>query len=120
VDIDEKLFRNIRISGLDETFAVQTLALLSKEKMAENFLTSLWTAHFVDRKVKIAVEGLFRNEDAGLMRLVRKETAGLGPSEIRASLKRAVPIRIDFPVVPVTPSPSPADGQKLSAGKKAA
>jgi hypothetical protein len=123
VDIEEKLFRSIRISisGADEqAFAVQTLALLSKEKMAENLLTLLWTAHFVDRKVKMAVEDLFKNEDPGFIRLLRKKTTGLGPSEIRASLKRAVPIRIDFPVVPVTPSHIPADGEKLSPGKKAA
>ena len=121
VDIEEKLFRSIRISisGADEQ-TVQTLALLSKEKMAENLLTSLWTAHFVDRKVKTAVEGLFKNEDPGVIRLLRKKTTGLGTSQIRASLKRAVPIRIDFPVVAVTPSPVPADGEKLSAGKKAA
>jgi len=123
VDIEEKLFRSIRISisGADEqAFAVQTLALLSKEKMAENLLTLLWTPHFVDRKVKGAVEDLFKNEDPGFIRLLRKKTTGLGPSEIRASLKRAVPIRIDFPVVPVTPSHIPADGEKLSPGKKAA
>jgi hypothetical protein len=121
VDIEEKLFRSIRISGADEqSFAVQTLALLSKEEIAENIVTSLWTSHFVDRKVKAAVEGLFKSEDPALVRLVRKKTTGLGPSEIRASLKRAVPIRIDFPVGPVAPSPGPADGQKLPAGKKAA
>ena len=128
VDIEDKLFRSFRIStsGADEqAFAVQTLALLSKEKMAENLLTLLWTPHFVDRKVKGAVEDLFKNEDPGFIRLLRKTTTGLGPSEIRASLKRAVPLRIDFPVVPVTPSPipetrRPPDGEKLSAGKKAA
>jgi hypothetical protein len=138
VDIEEKLFRSIRVSISDEaqqTFMFQTLELLSKEKMRDNLLNTLWKAEFVDRKVKGAVEGLFKNEDPGLIRLLRKKTTGLGPSEIRASLKRAAPIRIDFPAVPVTPSPTPssetgrpipelpnrpADWEKLSAGKKAA
>lgn len=105
VDIEEKLFRSIRISISDEaqqTFTFQTLELLSKEKMRDNLLNTLWKAEFVDRKVKGAVEGLFKNEDPGLIRLLRKKTTGLGPSEIRASLKRAVPIRIDFPLVPVS------------------
>jgi hypothetical protein len=128
VDIEKKLFRRIRISISEEaqqTFTLQTLELLSKEKMRDNLLNTLWKAEFVDRKIKVAVEDLFKNEDPGLIRLLRKKTTGLGPSEIRASLKRAAPIRMDFPVVPVTPSPipetrRPADGEKLSAGKKAA
>ena len=117
VDVDEKLFRTIRISisDQDRERTLQTLALLSKEKMGErlpasgqeNLLNILWNAHFVDRKVKVAVEGLFRNEDAGLLRLLRKNTSGLKPNEIRASLKRAIPVRIDFPEVPLRASPGP-------------
>jgi Type I restriction enzyme R protein N terminus (HSDR_N) len=118
VDVDEKLFRSIRISMSDQDHerTLQTLALLSKEKMGERLPTSgqehilnvLWNAHFVDRKVKGAVEVLFRNEDPGLLRLLRKNTTGLTPVEIRASLKRAIPIRIDFPEVPVSAYPAPA------------
>jgi predicted type IV restriction endonuclease len=102
VDVDEKLFRSIRISLSDEgqqLHTIQTLALLSKEKMGENLLNVLWNAHFVDRKVKGAVENLFKSEDRELIRLLRKRTTGLGPSEILASLKRAAPIRLEFPVV---------------------
>jgi hypothetical protein len=118
VDVDEKLFRSIRISISDQDHerTLQTLTLLSKEKMGErlsasgqeNLLNVLWNAHFVDRKVKGAVEALFRNEDPGLLRLLRKNTSGLKPNEIRASLKRAVPIRVDFPEVPVGAHPAPA------------
>lgn len=117
VDVDEKLFRSIRISISDQDHerTIQTLALLSKEKMAEklpangqeNILNILWNAHFVDRKVKAAVEGLFRNEDPGLFRLLRKNTNGLKPNEIKASLKRANPIRVDFPEVPASVTPAP-------------
>jgi hypothetical protein len=118
VDVDEKLFRSIRISisDQDRERTLQTLALLSKEKMGErlpangqeNLLNILWNAHFVDRKVKVAVEGLFRNEDPGLLRLLRRNTSGLKPNEVRASLKRANPVRIDFPEVPVGANPASA------------
>jgi Restriction Enzyme Adenine Methylase Associated/Type I restriction enzyme R protein N terminus (HSDR_N) len=132
VDIEEKLFRSIRISISDEAqqpFTFQTLELLSKEKMRDNLLNTLWKAEFLDRKIKGAVEGLFKNEDPGLIRLLRKKTTGLGPAEIRASLKRASPIRIDFPIVPISETRKPiceplahgdAHVEKLSAGKKAA
>lgn len=121
VDVDEKLFRSIRISISDQNLerTLQTLALLSKEKMAErlpasgqeNLLNVLWNAHFVDRKVKGAAEALFRNEDPALLRLLLKKTAGLKPADIRASLKRAIPIRIEFPEIPVTTRPAPAPNQ---------
>ncbi|PWU08145.1 MAG: restriction endonuclease [Terriglobia bacterium] len=104
VDVDEKLFRSVRISISDEgqqIHTLQTLTLLSKEKMGENLLNVLWNAHFVDRKVKGAVEQLFKTEDLELIKLLRKKTTGLGRSEILASLKRAAPIRLEFPVVRV-------------------
>jgi len=97
VDVDEKLFRSVRISISDEgqqLHTLQTLALVSKEKIGENLLNVLWNAHFVDRKVKGAVEQLFKTEDSELIKLLRKKTTGLGPSEILASLKRAAPLRL--------------------------
>jgi hypothetical protein len=84
VDIEEKLFRSVRISISDDgqqMHTLQTLALLSKEKMGENLLNVLWNAHFVDRKVRGAVEHLFKSEDSDFIKLLRKKTTGLGPSE---------------------------------------
>ena len=101
VDVEEKLFRTVRISDSgQEQYTLETMELLSKEKMGENSLSVLWKAHFVDRNVKAALDGLFKDEDSGLIRLIRKRTTGLNPSEIRSSLKRAA-IRIDFPAIPV-------------------
>ena len=51
--------------------------------------------------VSRALGELFKNDDASLIRLIRKRTPELTPSEIRESLKRA-DIRIDFPVVSVS------------------
>jgi hypothetical protein len=53
VDAEEKLFRTVRISdGTQEEYVVETLELLSKEKMEEKSLNVLWKAHFVDAKSK--------------------------------------------------------------------
>ena len=107
VDVEQKLFRVVRISELDqEEYTIETLELLSKEKMADNLLNVLWKAHFIDRYVSTALQELLQNDDSSLIRLIRKRTPELTPSEIRESLKRA-DIRIDFPIVPV-PSQSSA------------
>src|SRR5829696_7337678 len=102
VDVEQKLFRAVRLSESDqEEYTLETLELLSKEKMGDNLLNVLWKAHFIDRHVSTALKNLIQNEDAGLIRLIRKRTPELAPSEIRESLKRA-DIHIDFPVVSVS------------------
>jgi hypothetical protein len=102
VDVEQKLFRVVRISESDqEEYALETLELLSKEKMGDNLLNVLWKAHFIDRHVSRALGELLQNDDASLIRLIRKRTPELTPAEIRESLKRA-DIRIDFPVVSVS------------------
>ncbi len=99
VDVEQKLFRVVRISdALQEEYTLDTLELLSKEKMSDNLLNVLWKAHFVDRHVSMVLKDLLQNEDMGLIRLIRKKTPELSPSEIRESLKRA-DIRVDFPLV---------------------
>jgi hypothetical protein len=102
VDVEQKLFRTVRISDTDQTdYTLDTLELLSKEKMGDNLLNVLWKAHFIDHHVSHALKDLLQNDDAGLIRLIRKRTPELTPAEIRESLKRA-DIRIDFPVVSVS------------------
>ncbi len=120
VDVDEKLFRTVCISDpTQEQHTLDTLELLSKDKMGENILSVLWNAHFIDRNVGIALRDLLHNEDAGLVRLIRKKTPGLSPLEIKGALKRA-DIRIDFPAVTLTPAPTVITGeQPLKPGGKA-
>ncbi len=107
VDVEQKLFRTIRITDTtQEEYTLDTLELLSKEKMGDNLLNVLWKAHFIDRHVSMALKDLFQNDDASLIRLIRKKVPELTPLEIRESLKRA-DIRIDFPRIdfPLVPTP---------------
>ncbi len=120
VDVEEKLFRRVRITELDShEFTLETLALLSKDQLSENQLESLWKAHFVDRQVKAALDNLFRTGDPSLARVIRKQTPGLKPSQIRGSLKRA-DVVIDFPALQVetTRVPTPSKPKMRSAKKK--
>ena len=89
----------------------------------------MWKAHFIDRRVRLALESLLGEDDAPLIRAICKKANGVTRSEARASLKRAK-ITIDFPlpkvleqpaapaVPPVTPKPE-ASTARREAGKKA-
>ncbi|HEX2948388.1 MAG TPA: restriction endonuclease [Armatimonadota bacterium] len=107
VDVEEKLFRTVRISDpSQDELTVSTLLLLSKENMGEQIINVQWNAHFVDRHVKAALETLITGADPAFLRLIRKCAPKLSPSEIRDSLRRA-DIRISMPAVqkPVIPVP---------------
>jgi len=126
VDVDEKLFRKLRISDSEPKFIIDTLVLLSKDKMRGSLLDELWKAHFIDRKVRLALESLLGDDDAPLIRVICKKASGVTPSEARLSLKRAK-ISIDFPIPKVLEQPavqSPPHGtvpkDKPSAPKRAA
>jgi hypothetical protein len=129
VDVDEKLFRSVRISTTDMKPLVDTLILLSKDMMRGSLLDEMWKAHFIDRNVRLALEGLLLDDDGGLVRLIQKRAGGLTPADVRASLKRAK-IHIDFPVPsspPVSEKTEPAGTDRVGgktvsrheAGKKA-
>ena len=99
VDAEEKLFRTVSISDESQhQRTLETLQLLSKARMTEKGLSVLWTAHFVDRRVKAALENLIKGQDGSLIRMLKKEIDGLSTSEIRNSLQRA-DIRIVFPEI---------------------
>ena len=129
VDVDEKLFRKVRISDGDPKFLIDTLVLVSKDKMRGSLLDEMWKAHFIDRRVRLAFERLLGEDDAILIRAICKQANGVTPSEARASLKRAI-ITIDFPlpkvleqpvapaVPPIAPEPAPSSTRQ-EAGKKA-
>ncbi|MBU1701553.1 MAG: hypothetical protein KJ970_08110 [Candidatus Eisenbacteria bacterium] len=91
------MFRTIRVTQ-EQSPAEETLGLLSKIRMEENRIEVHWNAHYVDKQVHIAIENLFATDtDAGLIRLIKKQTPSLSPKEIRASLARAR-LQLDFPV----------------------
>jgi hypothetical protein len=56
---------------------VETLDLLSKDKMGENRLNVLWEPHVVDKKIKATLEDLLKNQDSRLVSLLKKKTQGL-------------------------------------------
>lgn len=118
------------ISDSDPKFLVDTLLLLSKGKMRGSLLDEMWKAHFIDRKVRLAFEGLLGEDDGALIRAICRKANGVTPVEVRAALKRAK-ITVDFPVIKVpeqtaSPTPSsatsveakPAAGSRREAGKK--
>lgn len=99
VPVEEKLFRAVRLSG-EASRAEDLLDLIAKERMGENLLDALWKAHFVDRQLRPAIEGLFAaTSDPSLVRLLAKRVPALTPAEIRAGLTRAR-IHVDFPLAP--------------------
>ena len=104
VDIDDKLFRVVRISDqAQEQYVLDTLGLLSKKKMGEKLIDGQWKAHFIDQRVKAILSRILDNEDGALARLIRKKEPGLSRTEIRASLERANFV-VDFPI-PTSPQP---------------
>ena len=103
VDVEEKLFRRVRISDqTSDDFTLDTLDLLAKPKLSEKRLTLLWEAHHVDRQVQATIEKLWEGKDPGFVRLLRKHSRGLSPSDIRASLERSR-IKVDFPIKSTPP-----------------
>ncbi|MCX6624709.1 MAG: type I restriction endonuclease [Acidobacteria bacterium] len=120
VAAEERLFRSVRISETESKFLVGTLLLLSKDMMRGSLLDDLWKAHFVDRKVRLALETMLAQPDHGMERLIQKKVGALSATDIRASLKRAK-IRIDFPEPSVSVGPEKGEpAQDDGARKKGA
>jgi len=73
VDVEQKLFRSVRVSDIANTnYVADTLHLLSKEQMQGRLLDELWKVHFIDANVSRSIEALLANEDRGLIRLVSR------------------------------------------------
>ncbi len=102
LDADEKEFFRIKLDAKSEGESARVLGLISREDMAENFLEVLWKTHYVDRRVKAALEEMLTDRDKGIIRLVRRKEPGLSPKEIFESLRR-LDIRVESPaLVPET------------------
>lgn len=97
VDVEEKLFRVVSLTDIERTdYTVETLVLLSKDKMSEKLLDVYWKPHFIDRRVKSTLEDLIKNEDSGLIRSIKRHSE-LSSKDIKESLKRA-DIQINYPI----------------------
>jgi hypothetical protein len=96
LDADEKLFFQIKLTESPPEEAARTLKLISRNDLQENLLEVLWSAHYVDRRVKYALQEMVTTRDRGLIRLIRRKAAKLTPREIAESLRR-LDIRVEFP-----------------------
>jgi hypothetical protein len=106
LDADEKLFCQVKLSGDDESDVANTLTLISRSNMEENFLDVLWNAHYVDRRVKQTLQEMFSSPDKRLIRLIRSREPKLSPKDILESIRRidiriesATPIREDLTAI---------------------
>ncbi|MGD9647469.1 MAG: hypothetical protein AB7U73_17275 [Pirellulales bacterium] len=88
VEAEEKLFRSVRLVESDTAEAVDLLRLISRANMEENLLDVLWSAHFVDRRVKEALGQMLDSVDKALVRLIRRRVPKLSPKEIAESIRR--------------------------------
>jgi hypothetical protein len=114
VPFEEKLFRSVRLSD-DTTRAEDLLDLIAKERMRENWIDTLWKAHFVDRQIRAAIEGLFSPEpDPSLVRLIARRVSALSAADIRSGLGRAR-LHLDFPVEPLAVGATRAAGLRVLA-----
>jgi predicted type IV restriction endonuclease len=108
VDADEKLFRAVKLSDeAQHDHTVETLSLLSKAQMQDKQIDALWAAHFVDRRVKAALEALLAGDDALVRLVARTAGGGLTATDIRQALARA-DVRVTFPQAPRPPAPGSA------------
>lgn len=97
VDVEDKLFRVVSLTDIQKTeYTVDTLTLLTKDKMSEKLLDVYWKSHFIDRRVKSTLEDLLKNEDGGLLRTIKRHS-DLSNKDIKESLKRA-DIQINYPI----------------------
>jgi predicted type IV restriction endonuclease len=99
VDADEKLFCTLRLTESNEADALKTLSLISRRNMEDNLLDVLWSAHFVDRRVKEAVRSMFASVDRSLVRLIHRKTVKLTPKDIAEALRR-LDVRVDLATIP--------------------
>jgi hypothetical protein len=117
VPIEEKLFRSVKVAD-DPVAACETLVLLSKDRMHENEIDTLWKAHFVDRQVQAAVRELFSSTpDPSVVRLIARKVPNLSTKEVRASLQRAY-LSFKFPIMPGTDGAVTAGNQRRRTVKK--
>lgn len=120
VDADDKMFHRLRLTESAPEECVRGLSLVSRENLEQNLLESLWSVHFVDRRVKAALLDMVNSPDPSLVRMVRKRAEKLTPKEIADSLRRldvqvespAVLSTVEPPAPPLTQSSNKAGRQK--------
>jgi len=92
VDAHEKFFREVCISDNNNATA-STLSLLSRFNMQGKPPTPIdieWAVHFVDRRVRVALQDMLNVADTGLIHLIRQKFPEPKPKsgDVAASLAR--------------------------------
>ncbi len=107
VPVAEKLLHSVRVTD-DDASVAQILDFLSRADGPKDRLKAQWHAHFVDRQVQMALNGLFgRVPDESFVRMLRESAAELTDDDVAASLRR-VRARFEFPLVHSgVPDPEP-------------
>ena len=113
LDAEEKLFCSVRLTDDEPSDVAKTLTLISRANMEENLLDVLWSAHYVDRRVKSALQDMFSSVDRSLVRIIRHRESKLTPKEIGESLRR-----LDIKVESVTPLPVSPTRKSSAAPRK--
>jgi hypothetical protein len=103
LDAEEKLFCRVRLTADEPGEAAKTLTLISRRNMEENILDVLWSAHYVDRRVKHALQDMFSTVDRSLVRVIRQRAPTLSPKDIVETIRR-----LDIRVESATPVPEPS------------
>lgn len=122
VDAAEKMFCSVRLTAQEPAEAARTLSLMSRANLQDNLLEMLWTSHFVDRKVKAALQELVASPGKVLVGVLRQRASSLSARQIADSVRR-LEIKIDSPVAipPVAKRPAatrPGRGETLTQGKR--
>ena len=113
VDAEEKEFCRIQLSkpqaNLDET--VGDLALVSQSNLDGGGIEERWSVHFVDRRVKAALDGSLNPPEKELVSLIHRKVPDLPRKDIVASFARLdfrislVPRQTTSRMVPSTNGP---------------
>ncbi|MFG0241662.1 MAG: hypothetical protein ACF8R9_02630 [Phycisphaerales bacterium JB054] len=98
VDADDKLFHRVQLTDSPATECARGLSLISKDNLEQNILESLWSVHYVDRRVKAALLDMVAGPDPSLVRMVRKRADKLTPKDIADSLRR-LDVQVESPAV---------------------
>jgi hypothetical protein len=119
-DLDQKLFLETWLhnpEGRTPPYEPQyVLALLAREKLAENAIERLWQVLNVDRRGRAALLDMVDTKNPSLVRLIRK-WSDLTRKEVEAFLDRAE-VSVETPPVPVTPVEARQTERKVAKGKR--
>lgn len=118
VDADDKLFHRVQLTESPANECARGLSLISKDNLEQNILESLWSVHYVDRRVKAALLDMVAGPDPSLVRMVRKRADKLTPKDIAESLRR-LDVQVESPAVLPEVSTPPKVERPATAAPKA-